>query len=363
MPNQKKRTAWSVQDVVNGKANAHSNGNRFKSGYSGPKRPSNSMTSRDSGRGDDRGAYRSSQSGYGRKNNGRSSGRGVLAGMGEGFMAFGGSGIMDYAWIVYSVLLTICLSLALGIYSANANKIEGYVYPSYIFSMTGVINAIYDDYAKGGLGTSYNQEMISNASNPDVDKDALLGGTSLGSTLPNTTTGATMALDTGSTYGEFGIASSYDELITQLDKAMANNDFGFVGMKLSYQDEETGNLIGYPQSVVENFTQCMADNSNKREEFLSKIKDESTYCVKNGSAYLIKLPILKFTINMGYDNTIVSVSGFSDIEMNSGQSATVSPILPCMYTITVSTNGGSQSQELEADMDEGNLQVNIGVTK
>lgn len=357
MPNPKKRTAWSVQDVVNGRANVGANP-RFKSGYSGPKKPRSSRPVVDDYDDDN---YGSGPSRLARTSSGYGSSRGRSR-QNQRFMSMSGNGIMDYAWIVYSLLLAFSLILSISVYNAKANKIEGYVYPSYIFSMNGVINSIYSDYEKGGLGTSYNQELISNAGNEDVDKSNLLGGTTNESVLPNTTTGATMTLDTGSTYGTFGIAASHEELLTQLDQALAANDFGFVGMKLCYQDEQTGELIGYPPSVVENFTKYMSDETGKREVFLSEIRDADTYSVKNVAAYLVKLPILKFTINMGYDNTIVSMSGFSDIEMNAGQSATVSPILPCMYTITVSTNGGSQSQEVEADMNEGNLQVNIGVT-
>lgn len=357
MPNQKKRTAWSVQDVVSGRA-AKGGNPKFKSGYTGPKKPrSDYDLDNDSG-----GTYRKSGNGARYVDDKASRRPSAGARGGSGFVAMSGYGIMDYAWVAYLLILATSLIVALSVYSAKAHKIEGYVYPSYIFSMNGLLNSIYCDYDNGGLGTAYNQDVISNAGNQDVDKDSILGGTSNNSALPNTTTGATMTLDTGSTYGEFGIAGSHEELLTQLDKALAANDFGFVGMKLAYRDETTGDLIGYPPSVVETFTKYMSDNSDKRENFIKEINDPAEYSARNEIAYIVVLPILKFTINMGYDNTIISMSGFSDIEMSAGQSATVSPILPCMYTITVTTNGASQSQEFEADMNEGNLQVNIGVT-
>ena len=75
-----------------------------------------------------------------------------------------------------------------------------------------------------------------------------------------------------------------------------------------------------PQSVVEHFTQYMCDNTGKREVFMSEIKDEDRFFAKNGSAYIVKLPLLRFTINMGYDGANVSVSGFSDKKMDSGRS-------------------------------------------
>lgn len=372
MPGQKKRTAWSVQDVVSGKAN--NTNPKFKSSYSGPKKTSSRVM-------DQVNAESLRRTGtiprdeVARKAQGRrrieghsdyreESGKRYDSRMNNGSIAmnFAGSGILDYAWIVYVGILVVCLLVALLVYNSSANSYEGYRYPGKLPVFNGVINRIYEDYAKGGLGSAYNAGTDSQ-SEAEVDKDSLLGQNENTSALPNTTTGATMALDTGSTYGDFGIANSYDELITQLTKALEANEFGFVGMKLCYEDADSGNLIGYPQSVVEHFTQYMSDNTGKREVFLTEIKNRDEYMVKNGSAYLVKLPILKFTINMGYDNTNLSVSGFADQTMNAGQSAVVSPLLPCMYTITVTTEGGSQTSEVECDMDEGNLQVNIGVTE
>ena len=106
----------------------------------------------------------------------------------------------------------------------------------------------------------------------------------------------------------------------------------------------------------------MSENADKRAAFLEEIKDESQFSAKNGSAYIVKLPLLQFTINMGYDGTTISISGFSDQQMDSGQSAIVSPLLPCMYTIHAETAKGSQTSEVECNMNEGNLKINIGVT-
>lgn len=373
MANQKKRTAWSVQDVVSGRASEGSSSNpRFKSGYSGPKKTSSNAMNRyasDTRRStgvmpaeevNRRMANAQRSGGEGGNYPGYNSGSNY--GDGRRYISAAGNGILDYAWIAFAAILGICVLVTVLVYNSNAYKREGYSYPTYVFTMNGVLNQIHDDYAKGGLGSSYKSQAADNPEE-EIDKESLLGDVTNESTLPNTTTGATMTLDTGSTYGDYSIATSYDELMTQLSKALESNDFGFVGMKLAYSDETSGDLIGYPQSVVEHFTQYMSENADKRETFLNEIKDEDTYMVKNQSAYLVKLPILKFTINMGYDNTTLSISGFSDKQMNAGQSAVVSPMLPCMYTITVSTDGGSQSSDVECDMSEGNLQVNIGVAK
>ena len=237
------------------------------------------------------------------------------------------------------------------------------------------IKDIFDDYRSGGLGSNYNNKgqtatQTANApsgENPTPgdaasdDNSALLGENATAA-APNSTTGATMALDVGSAYGNYQTATSHEELLTQLDQALAANDTGFVGMKLSYEDEESKSLIGYPESVVEHFTKYMSENPDKRATFLAEIKDEATFSAKNGSAYLVKLPLLQFTINMGYDGTTISISGFSDQKMDKGQSAVVSPLLPCMYTIHAETATGEQTSEIECNMNEGNLKINIGVT-
>lgn len=383
MAGQKKRTAWSVQDVINGAGednySAPSPNARFKSGYSGPKKSNSAVMdkinaeSRRGGQQTDeverlanqkRSRYQTS--GSSPRKNGRSSSNkgsyddGYTASSSKNHNFAVSNGIFDYAWILFAAILSINVILAVSLYSANGTKSEGYSYPAHIFTFNGVLNTIYDDYAHGGLGSNYKEAEA--VEEEEVDTGSLLGDTTNNSSLPNTTTGATMALDAGGTYADYNIAVSHEELITQVTKALESNDFGFIGMKFAYEDDNTGELIGYPQSVVEHFTKYMSDNTGKRELFLSEISDASTYSVKNGAAYLVKLPILKFTINMGYDNTNVSISGFSDQKMDAGQSAVVSPLLPCMYTITVTTDGGSQSSEVECDMSEGNLQVNIGVT-
>ena len=343
--NRNKRTAPTVQDVINGQSGKTRA--RFKSGYTGPKKapaPAPSVSAPSSASAPARPA--------------------ASAG------SFHSGGILDYAWIAYCLVLAIALMTAMIAYSRSVGKSrEGIYYPNNVFTITGVVKDIFDDYRSGGLGSRHSRAAdageTADASADQAssgDTSALLGE-SAGTVTPNSTTGATMALDVGDSTGSYPEAASYEELLTQLDSALAANDVEFVGSKLSYEDEESKTLIGYPQSVVEHFAQYMADNSDKRETFLAGIKDESTFSAKNGSAYLVKLPLLQFTINMGYDGTTISISGFSDQKMDSGQSAIVSPLLPCMYTIHAETAKGSQTSEVECNMNEGNLKINIGVTE
>ncbi len=339
--NKNKRTAPTIQDVLNGQTAKPRA--RFKSGYTGPRKAPAPAVS------------------------------GATAPMPSAARPAGtyrSGGILDYAWIAYCVVLSIALMTAVIAYVHGVGKSrEGIYYPNNVFTINGVVKDIFADYRNGGLGSAHNSASSTQTAQADAAaentassaNDALLGQTSA-SSVPNSTTGATMTLDVGDSTGSYPEAASYEELLTQLDSALAAKDIDFVGSKLSYEDEESKTLIGYPQSVVEHFTQYMADNSDKRETFLAGIKDESEFSAKNGSAYLVKLPLLQFTINMGYDQTTISISGFSDQTMDSGQSAIVSPLLPCMYTIHAETAKGSQTSEVECNMNEGNLKINIGVT-
>ena len=354
MADQKKRSALSVQDVING--NPGSRHAKFKSGYRGPKKPARPMT----------GQATSAPSSP------VSPARAASVSPAGSLSTHRSGGILDYAWIAYVVVLVIALSTALVAFKLGGTNREGIYYPHNVFTITGVVKDIFDDYRSGGLGSNYNakgQSQTSEASSGENQTEVAaasetsdLLGENATTAAPNSTTGATMALDVGSAYGNYQTATSYEELLTQLDQALSSNDTGFVGMKLAYEDEESKSLIGYPESVVEHFTKYMSENPDKRATFLAEIKDESKFSAKNGSAYLVKLPLLQFTINMGYDGTTISISGFSDQKMDKGQSAVVSPLLPCMYTIHAQTAKGEQTSDIECNMNEGNLKINIGVT-
>ena len=357
MADRNKRTVYNVQDMISG--NSSASRPKFKSGYSGPKKAVSEAMSRKIA--EKTGNMRPAQV--------------------QTAIAQKSGGILDYAWIAYSVVLAIALTVSIVAFEKGGSGGIIY-YPHDVFTISGVVKDIYADYRSGGLGsgkaaadTSVNEtpgaangaDTASTSESNGMDENgsdetnALLGE-SASSTIPNSTTGATMALDSGEPYGDYSTAVSHEELLTQLDKALSANDSGFVGRKLAYEDSESHNLIGYPQSVVEHFTKYMSENAEKRAAFLEEIKDASQFSAKNGSAYIVKLPLLQFTINMGYDGTTISISGFSDQQMDSGQSAIVSPLLPCMYTIHAETAKGSQTSEVECNMNEGNLKINIGVT-
>ena len=113
----------------------------------------------------------------------------------------------------------------------------------------------------------------------------------------------------------------------------------------------------------------MSNNPDKITSFINNISSQE-YSATNGTAYILKLPIMKFTVKMGestdtfvLDNTVVKVSGFSDVIVNGNQNAAIYPLLPCMYTVTLTNNAWatpSQSQEIEATLGEGNLEIKVG---
>ena len=221
----------------------------------------------------------------------------------------------------------------------------------------GVITELLDNYVLGYNAADETQEQgsdtvsagdgtITTTNQPDAESSAPSGG-------------ASMLLDQGGGASGYENAASHEELVTQIDTALSASDYSFVGMKLAYKDDY-GDLQGYPQSVVSYFTDYMAQNAEKRAEFISKIRDES-YSGKNDSAFIIVLPVIRFTVNMAYDNTTVSVPGFGDQIVNSGQSAVIKPLLPCMYSVTLSNDQWSApvTKEIETNLDELSYSLSV----
>ena len=64
---------------------------------------------------------------------------------------------------------------------------------------------------------------------------------------------------------------------------------------------------------------------------------------------------------MGYDNTTVSIPGFNEQVVNAGQSADIAPLLPCMYTLTISNPDWNDvvTRDIEANINESTISINI----
>lgn len=282
------------------------------------------------------------------------------------------AGIAGFAGYIYGGILLLCLMIALIVYGKDHHGSSGkkYSIPTDMITYTGVFRDLYESAASGALassmakdGTLYNDDgtevpaaptAIGEQTNPATDGVYSTTGTSGGST-----SGATMELDNGGGTGNYSQAESYKELLTQIESAIASGDTDFIGRKFAYEDED-GNLKGYPQSVVDHFVTYMSTNSDKREALMTELGSDK-YQGQNEDAFIVKLPYIKFVVNMGYDNTTISLPGFSDQVVNAGQSADIAPLLPCMYTLSISNPEWSEpvTRDIEANVNEATISINI----
>lgn len=274
-------------------------------------------------------------------------------------------GIGSIAGVIFSILLCVCVLVAILAYRASANK-KAYRYPLEVVTMNGVLTDIFE--AKFGSSDSYGGETASSAAPGDVSglpMDDLYGNNSEIAAAPAASatgiSGAAMLLDVGGGVDGYTEAANYAELLTQLDEALAAGDVTFVGSKIGYTDDATGSILGYPQSVVEHFTSFMAANTDKRESFMNSIQDADRYSGMSGTAYVVNLPLIKYKVTSDYDATSFVFSGFSEQTIDANQTAYISPMLPCMYTVTATNPSWAQPIEgqLEAAMGEP-LEVNFG---
>lgn len=284
----------------------------------------------------------------------------------------GGSVLMsgslsDYIWIIYTAVLGICLILCMVIYSSGSGK--KYVTYEDVPYVSGIVPAVHELATTGS--SSFFGRITDNSDGSEEDEvltteSITTDGTSVIATsnAPDknsaiTTTGAAMLLDSGNGMEGYTEATSHEELLKQLEGALASGDVDFVGMKIAYTNEY-GDLSGYPQSVVDHFVKYMSSNGDKRSSFISQIQSED-YSKQNGDAYLVVIPEIKFTVKMGYDNSTISLPGFSDQVVNAGQEAEIKPLLPCMYTVTI-TNAvwpSPVTRDIEANIREVALSLNV----
>lgn len=267
------------------------------------------------------------------------------------------SGLGQSAGVIFCILLGICLMAALLNYS-KVSKNKTYRYPLHVVTVSGVLSDIYGQSGNTSATpataeTSDGEEGVTPAPTPVPMNEMITPATGV--------SGAAMLLDAGGGVDGYSEAATYSELIEQLDGALSAGDATFVGSKIGYTDDSTGSHLGYPQSVVEHFVSYMAANSDKRQLFIEMIKDDSKYSSTNGSAIIVSLPLIKYSVTTSYDATTFSFSGFSEQTINSNQEATVQPMLPCMYSVKATCPSWAQPVEgnLEATFGE-NLQVNFG---
>lgn len=273
------------------------------------------------------------------------------------------------AGVFFTILLCVCVLVSLLAYRSGHNK-ASYHYPLDVVTMSGVLTDIYE--AK--LGTSSGTYSADAGTATSVDGSTAYSETATSDfstenaaaaatpiTPATGISGAAMLLDVGGGVEGYTEAGSYSELISQLEGALVAGDATFIGSKIGYTDDATGSILGFPQSVVEHFASFMAGNDDKRQTFLDSIQDADKFSGMSGTAYVVNLPLIKYKVTTDYDSTTFSFSGFSEQTLNANQEATVSPMLPCMYTVRATCPSWAQPIEgqLEATFGE-NLEVNFG---
>lgn len=275
-------------------------------------------------------------------------------------------GIGPIAGVIFTALLCICLLVSILSYRSSS-KNSSYHYPLDVVTINGVLTDIFE--AKLGTSDNYSADASSalpgdlGGTTPTDPSTQTTDSTAESSMVSNATgiSGATMLLDVGGGVEGYPEASNHAELVTQLEGALAAGDTNFVGSKIGYSDKATGSILGYPKSVVEHFTSFMAANTDKRESFIAIIQDADKYSGMSGTAYVVNLPMIQYKVTTDYDSTSFVFSGFSERIINANQEATVSPMLPCMYTVTATCPSWAQPIEgqLEATFGE-DLEVNFG---
>ncbi len=283
------------------------------------------------------------------------------------------TGISGFTGYIYGGILLLCLVIALIAYGRGHHGTSGkkYSIPVDMITYTGIFRNIYEKAANGTLGSAQADSGVlydddgtevpaaptAIGEEPGAGYASGAGGTSTAG--DGSASGATMALDSGEGTANFSQAESYKELLTQVESAIASGDTDFIGRKFAYEDED-GNLKGYPQSVIDHFVTYMSTNSDKRSALMTELESDK-YQGQNEDAFVVKLPYIKFVVNMGYDNTTISLPGFSDQVVNAGQSADIAPLLPCMYTLTISNPEWSEpvTRDIEANVNEATISINI----
>ncbi len=269
-------------------------------------------------------------------------------------------GIDSLASVIFVVLLCICLMAAI-LFHKNTRK-SGY-YPLDVVTINGVINDAYAGMPGAPSADASAQAASPAGTNPAPASTAsdVTAAASTPSQAATGVTGAAMLLDAGGGVEGYPEAASYTELLTQIDQALAAGDATFIGAKIGYTDDSTGTTLGFPQSVVEYFTTYMQSNPDKRQTFMDTLQDSEKYAGQNGTATIVSLPLISYKVTTDYDETTFGFSGFSEQTINANQEATVSPMLPCMYTVMATCPAWAQPIEgqLEATFGE-NLEVNFG---
>jgi hypothetical protein len=247
----------------------------------------------------------------------------------------------EFFLTIFGALLAVAIIVSCIVYFFTTNK-EPFVYPLEVVTISGVLTDIYS------TGTG---EQLAEAGS--ITDPATAGATG----SPITSVSAASAAVT-SNYSE---ATSHQELLTQIDGALAAGDKAFITQKLLCK-ATAGDYIGYSAEAIDAFVTYMIANPEKRTTFIASVADANTYSTMTQDVYYLTLPEVKFVINIAYADTTVSISTFADTVVNGTDVLEQGPLLPMMYTFTVSNAAWANpsSQEIEVTLANPTIGINIG---
>ena len=297
-------------------------------------------------------------------------GRGALAGFAlpENVV----NGLSGFASYIYGGILVICLVISLIAYGRTHKGGAGRTVsiPTDMLTYNGIFRNAYEKASSGGLAGAGNTDgVLYDDDGTEVPPAPTAAGEEVPSATDMASDDASASGDAGSTEGNdlsssgssgnFSSAESYKELLDQIEKAIATGDTQFIANKMAYEDEN-GTLKAFPQTVIEHFVSYMSANPDKRGTLMADLSSDK-YSGQNDGEFIVKLPYIKFVVNMGYDNTTISLPGFSDQVVNAGQSADIAPLMPCMYTLTISNPDWNDvvTRDIEANINESTISINI----
>ncbi len=280
-------------------------------------------------------------------------------------------GISGFSPYIYGGILVLCLVFSLIAYGRTHKGGTGKTVsvPVEMITYTGIFRDAYEaasagQLAKAGTGTLYDDDGTEvppapTAAGEEGPSATDMAASDSGSASGDSGTSEGSDISSSDSSGNFSSAESYKELLDQIEKAIATGDTQFIANKMAYEDEN-GTLKAFPQTVIEHFVSYMSANPDKRGTLMADLSSDK-YSGQNDGEFIVKLPYIKFVVNMGYDNTTISLPGFSDQVVNAGQSADIAPLMPCMYTLTISNPDWNDvvTRDIEANINESTISINI----
>ncbi len=261
---------------------------------------------------------------------------------GEAVEPAGGFGL-----IAFGGLLAVAIIVACVFYMFDAKK-EPFIYPTGILTINGVLTDVYD---AGAAAAASSLTSDAPAATDATVVDTSTTGDASATAAPTALTGTT------STYPE---ATSHEELLTQIDNALSLGDKAFITNKLLCKDA-SGNFSGYSVEAIDAFVAYMSGNPEKRSAFITSVADAATYSTVTQDVYYLTLPKIVATIEIGYADTTVSMTSFTDNVVDGVTPLELGPLLPMDYVFSISNAiwEAPVSQTITVGLDKTNIPIKV----